>query len=485
MSGRQVGPPARCYALRFAVMAAMNDEEPVHHPIHTAAEGGRIGEVRRLLDADPTLLERGDRYGGTPLHRAVLGRSRPVVTLLLDRGANIHSRYGADRPPFVSYPPQFSEPIDLALWGGARSVRTPQWLNALRCGASWARSLFRLRGVAPAPAPYDVPMARLLLNRGAAYDLTIAVALGDAGYVRHSLDNDPRRVRDARPNLRRPLTAAVEFGYDDIARLLIERGADPTWPDADDSPRGAALHNAARMGNRPMVELLLGCGADPNAFVNSSGNAMFVARTAEIRALLEAHGGTLDPYDLVWLDRDDDVLQRIAADPSSAYAGCGGVYPAVVTRQKRELLDRLLDARVTVPATPGGCRAYLLEQPDMLQKLLHRGGLDPDYTDENGATLLHALCSRDERGRTMDHRTECATLLLDAGATISARDRELKSTPLAWAARNDLPDMVEFLLARGAPVSLPDDGPDRTPLAWATRRGYAPIVAILRRHGAS
>jgi ankyrin repeat protein len=53
----------------------------------------------------------------------------------------------------------------------------------------------------------------------------------------------------------------------------------------------------------------------------------------------------------------------------------------------------------------------------------------------------------------MKHRTECAAALLDAGATISARDAEYASTPLAWAARNNLGDMVEFLLARGASPS--------------------------------
>jgi ankyrin repeat protein len=120
----------------------------------------------------------------------------------------------------------------------------------------------------------------------------------------------------------------------------------------------------------------------------------------------------------------------------------------------------------------------------MLRVLLARGGLSPDYPTAEGTTLLHALCSRDIRGRTMKYRTECAAILLDAGATISAKDVEYRSTPLAWAARNNLRDMVDFLLARGAPANLPDDEPWATPLAWAERRGHGEIAAILRRHGA-
>ena len=56
---------------------------------------------------------------------------------------------------------------------------------------------------------------------------------------------------------------------------------------------------------------------------------------------------------------------------------------------------------------------------------------------------------------------------------------------LAWAARNDLPDMVELLLARGAPTSLPDDEAWATPLAWALKRGHVRIGDMLRAAGAT
>jgi ankyrin repeat protein len=415
------------------------------HLIYAAAERGRVSEVRAFVDGDPALIHRQDRFGGTPLHRAVLGRSQRVVNFLLDRGSDIHTQYGAGRKTFTSYPPQYSEPIDLALWGGARTVHDPMWLNGVRwlrsCWTRWFRRR-RLRAG-------DGPIVRLLLDRGATYDLAIAAALGDLQGVTAMLDENPARIQESRPNRRRPLTAAVEFGHDDIVRVLLARGANPTWPDADDSECGAALHNAARLGNRAMVELLLAHGADPNAFVDSAGNAVYAAKTREIRDLLKAHGGTLDPYDLVWMGEDDAAFDQIAADPQSAYAGCGGVYPAVVTRGKRDLLRRLLDAGVKVPSTPNGCRTYLLEQPDMLQQLLQRGGLDPNYPDENGSTLLHALCHRDATGRTMDHRVECAALLLAAGAALSPTDKH-GLTPLACAMRANLPDMVKFLRTRGA-----------------------------------
>jgi hypothetical protein len=198
-----------------------------------------------------------------------------------------------------------------------------------------------------------------------------------------------------------------------------------------------------------------------------------------------AHGGRVDPYDLVWMNEDDEVLRCVTEDPESAHAGCGGVYTAVVTRGKRDLLVRLLDAGVKVNPVAGGCQSYLLENPDMLRLLLQRGGLTPDYPTASGLTLLHNLCSRDIRNRTMSHRVECAAILLDAGADISAKDEEYRSTPLAWAARNNLPDMVEFLLSRGAPTNLPDDEAWATPLAWATGRGHREVANMLRAASAT
>jgi ankyrin repeat protein len=454
-------------------------ESHTDHPIHGAAEAGDVRRVRALLDADPALVHRSDRAGGTPLHRAVIGHSRTVAELLLDRGADIHAVHGAGLGSSSGYAPENVQAIDLSIWGGPRTVRPSPWRALVEC-AGWLLSRRAERR-----QPSDVETARRLLARGAAYDVTIAAALGDLDRVAAILEEDPRRIKETRPNGRRPLSAAVEFGHEPIARLLLERGADPTWPDADGSPRGAALHAAARAGNRRLVELLLAHGADPNGYVDSAGNATFAAKTPQIRALLMAHGGQVDPYDLVWLGDDEEVLRRVKADPHSAYAGCGGVFTAVCTLGKRDLMARLLDAGVRVPPVAGGCQSYLLEKPDMLRELLARGGLPPDYPTPEGVTLLHALCSRDVRGRTMADRTTCAAILLDAGAAMSAKDEEYRSTPLAWAARNNLPDMIEWLLARGAPTNLPDDEPWATPLAWARRRGHHEIAAVLERHGAA
>jgi ankyrin repeat protein len=233
-----------------------------------------------------------------------------------------------------------------------------------------------------------------------------------------------------------------------------------------------------------LVELLLKHGADPNAHRDSAGNSLFAAKTPEIKALLAAHGGTMDPYDLVWKGADDEVMRRVIEDPKSAELGCGGIFTAVVTCQRRELLKRLLDAGIRVPRYVTGCQSYLLEQPDMLQMLLNHG-MHPDTCNWQSQTMLHMLCRQDPGGKERDLNVVRATMLLDAGATISALEEEYSSTPLGWAARSNNISMAQFLLSRGAPVNLPDDKPWATPLAWATRRGHTEIVRLLREAGAT
>jgi ankyrin repeat protein len=80
---------------------------------------------------------------------------------------------------------------------------------------------------------------------------------------------------------------------------------------------------------------------------------------------------------------------------------------------------------------------------------------------------------------------EKAEIFIDHGADLHARDEDICSTPLGWAAKFGQLEMVELLLRRGAKPNLPDDLPDlawATPLAWATRRGHQRIVELLKHY---
>jgi ankyrin repeat protein len=421
------------------------------HPIHAAISREDTDEVRRLLDADPGLVDVGNEIGATPLHRAVGRGVHRLAAVLLEHGANVHAVLGAARGLGGGFWTDL-QAIDLAIWDGRR--------------------------------PGDRRMIRLLLEHGTTRDLTLAAALGDIGHARRILDNDPARVRETRPSGRRPLSAAIEAGHDDIARLLLARGADPNWGEPT-APRGRSLHAAASAGKLDLVELLLACGADPNSSVDSAGNAVSAAATPEIRALLVAHGGTPDPYDTDWID-DDEALRHVAGGAADTVR-VSAAFTMVVGEGRRDRLERLLTAGLRVPPVITGCQSYLLTHKDMLRRLLAHG-MSPNLMNWQRQTLLHQICRQPEMKRWISSgaadAVSKAAILLDAGADISARDEEYCSTPLGWAARTGAAEMVTFLLSRGAPTNLPDDEPWATPLAWAERRQHVEIVSALRRHGA-
>ena len=176
-------------------------------------------------------------------------------------------------------------------------------------------------------------------------------------------------------------------------------------------------------------------------------------------------------------------MRRVTADPKSAELGCGGVFTAVVTRGKRDLLTRLLDAGIRVPSLVTGCQSYLMEQPDMFRTLLE-SCMNPDTCNWQMQTMLHLCCRGDGSGCPDKLSLECAAMLLDAGANISARDDDYCSTPLGWAARHNRPDMVAFLLARGAKTNLRGDKPWATPLGVGEEGGYTQVAEMLAGAGA-
>ena len=95
------------------------------------------------------------------------------------------------------------------------------------------------------------------------------------------------------------------------------------------------------------------------------------------------------------------------------------MFTTVVTKGKRDLLRRLLDAGVRAPAVLTGCQGYLLEHTDMLRTLLAHG-MSADLMNWQHQTLLHLVCrGPDTTGRAI----ELAGVLLDSRPDDSCRAR--------------------------------------------------------------
>ena len=59
--------------------------------IHDAVKAGDVSKVKALLDADPALVRARDEVGRTPLHWAARGTSLPILTLVVEKGAEVNA----------------------------------------------------------------------------------------------------------------------------------------------------------------------------------------------------------------------------------------------------------------------------------------------------------------------------------------------------------------------------------------------------------
>ena len=122
-----------------------------------------------------------------------------------------------------------------------------------------------------------------------------AVKQGDIEKVAQAIETAPV---DARPDGNMTLLmVAVQFGREDITRLLIQKGADVN---AIDKLGSTSLIEAAhRGGNYPIVKMLLDAGADVNQASNGGFTPLMAAcgrGHSEVAKLLLANGANTEAH---------------------------------------------------------------------------------------------------------------------------------------------------------------------------------------------
>ena len=243
------------------------------------------------------------------------------------------------------------------------------------------------------------------------------------------------------------------------ARWLLEHGADPNVPsyESQETP----LHRAAEEHGRPVAELLLVHGADPNR------------RRADGRT----------PYVLALRSGNEAVADLLAEHGAD--------------RSRVSTVDALIGA--CLRADELSARAILSEHPGLLDELTaeERGAVGWAVVRERKAsvgllvTLGFDLESEGPEGGTPLHwaawfgRTSMVPLLLELGAPIDARDAQFGSSPLGWAAHgstncreadDDYCEVVEALLRAGASREAASNQWGEPPEALASPR----VAALLR-----
>jgi ankyrin repeat protein len=341
-------------------------------PLHLAALRGSAEEVERLLSrgADPNAR---DVLGRTPLHYAAARNRKAVAELLLSRGADPNTKDG-------------ETPLDLAA----------KW-----CAAETG-ALLAAYGLGPLTLGYAV--------EAGCVDLVKALPPVD---------------------LKQALSAAAWFCDVDVARALLERGAEADALEA-------ALESAVAAGCVEVMELLLSRGARMGAGLFSLAEDF---RRGEVVKVLAKYA-------------DRQTLEK-------ALSNC--FVMALVVKTPEEAA-RLLGRGAA------GCRAREVES-------LLNLGVDPNLRDEEGLTPLHRALMHNN-----PYNAEVVDLLLSRGADPNARGRD-GNTPLHLAAEFNRVQAAALLLKHGADPNV-RNARGETPLHIAAGRGRYAVASMLLKHGA-
>jgi ankyrin repeat protein len=431
--------------------------EAVRH-CQQAFESNSEDAILAVFEQHPELREMCPPDGRTMLHQAAAQGFLRWMQWLLDRGADVHRKSQKGWTP-----------IEYAAMGEL------------------------------GPWVFDIPKfeaaAKFLLEHGAQLGPLSAAALGRWDYLEKCSKEElegrgvlEAAVRGNRPEVVRRL---LDVGLDVDERMPVGAIAEQMWT------AGGPLFQVVVQNRPDIARLLLQRGADPNANVFTAGSPTYKAyeaRNPEMIALMQQYGGWIDPGAAGYARQTEMARQMLAgeiephSDPNygetvAAQLLWGGAssLTADIVRMALEHIDWAPDDRrwfwMLWRPVPGHQDYDAQQQADCCEcfkLILARCG--PHHRAEDyGQTMLHEAVSRDH-----GVGVQLATMLLDAGARLDVRDRLLMSTPLGWACRWGRVEMVKLFLARGADPVEADAEPWATPLAWAEKMGWPEIVELLR-----
>lgn len=372
--------------LLLAAGAAIGQADPEQRTaLHHAAMQGKEEAVALLLDRGAA-LEHQDAEGNTALLLAVVSGHATVTGLLVERGANAAhvNRTGVFPLCYL-----LSKAVTVAL------LQKPVNLQQ--------QSAQRSTALIAASANGECEIATLLLDHGA--DINFC---GNKGAT--------------------ALSVAIRAKRDNVVKLLLDRGADPSCTHAPSlNIRGTMLGVAASANDIASMQLLLRAGAD----IDQCGKE---------------------------------------TPPALCFAAL---------HKAKEAMQWLLDNKASVDTASGdGVTALMVASSnghvDVVELLLqHRAS--PARSSMNGWNALHFAVA--------NGRDECVTLLLRNGA--SAHEKTTAGEfPLHLAAMNGHEKTLALLLDQGVDVDQAD-GKGFTALIYTAKRGHLPALRFLLRREAN
>jgi ankyrin repeat protein len=264
-----------------------------------------------------------------------------------------------------------------------------------------------------------------------ATDITTAI---DSGYVDQVLDilqKNPDLLNLKDTDALTPLNRASYKGRTEIVKLLLEKGADATIGDNENSQ---PIHTAAVAGHIDVLKILLESGVDIDTR-DANGNTALMFSLNYSR--FEAANWLIDKGADLKISNNNNVSPLIWA----SLRGQLDIFKKIVA-SGADLNHQAEGGRTALSFAAGN------NQMEVAEYLL-QSGADTEIPEDYGRTPL--LWVARENGNA-----EMAALLVRYGANINARDR-FGDTPLVLAAWRGFSGIVNLLLDSGAEVEITGD----------------------------
>jgi ankyrin repeat protein len=246
--------------------------------IHRAAQEGNEGEVTRLLDEDPTLLERHDDEGETPLAVAAARGQLGVARLLVQRGANIEDQGWRRTALHYAAEEGHEEVVAFLLGLGAQA----------NVKHGWRKTPFIL-----ACENGHLGVVQMLVTHTGLHgledrDLNEKTALHHAAVNGHGevvafLLGKGAQASTRDQHKSTPLICACEISGLDVVRMLVQHTGGEGLDARNEDYGWTALHGAAFYGREEVVKFLLLAGADSSITDNEGRTAEEIATQEQYR----------------------------------------------------------------------------------------------------------------------------------------------------------------------------------------------------------
>ena len=440
-------------ALAGLLLGVAAAAEPV---LVQAVKDGDLERVRALIEADPDSVDQTGPDGSTALHWAVNQNHAGMVGALIEAGADVRVRNRYDFPP-----------IALAAMNGNASVLR----RLLDAGADPNASVpGGETAIMTAARTGDANAIRTLLTAGANPD--IANEAGQTALMWAAAANNPDAIAvlvdggadlDARtPRGLDALLFAARAGRRSATEALLDAGADiRTTMDTGENALEAALVNT----HWDIARLLIERGADPNqADAGYSALHRIAVQRQIIRGVVPSEEAAIP---IGALDVTLDLVRRLIA------AGLDVNARMAKDRLKEQRFVNMRDVLFRVGAT-----AFLLaaKEADLeLMDVLLEAGADPTTPTFDGTTPLMVAAGlysdTGNYGRFLqrgwgDLPRRATERCLDLGGDVNAVN-DVGDTALHGAAYRGALDIAQLLVKRGAKLDAVDSR-GLTPLSVAT-----------------